>query len=699
MANSLYVTALGPASGKSLAVLGVAELLSHRVQRLGFFRPVVRGGEKPDNDIELVRRHYGLPQSYEDSFACTYDEAQRLVSDGHRDRLLKRILARYRELLNRCDFVICEGTDYTGIAAAFEFEFNAEIANHLGCPVVIVANARQQTPEMLAGTVQAGRNAFVEQRCSVVVTFVNRVSPDQIDATAEVFSKQWQYEDPIFLIPEQPILKSPTIRELADGLGAGVLFGTPESLNREALNFRIAAMQLTNFLDYVIDGSLIIVPGDRADIVLGALATVASNKFPKIAGIVLTGGIPLAPQIVRLLEGISRPPVPIIAVDTDTYTTSMRINSIRAAIDADNQPKIASALGTFESHVDLAALEQRIEVSRSTSVTPLMFEYQLIERAKANRQHIVLPEGNEERILRASEILLRRGVVDLTLLGAEHEIRAHIMELGLELSKIRIVDPARSEWRADFARTFFELRKNKGVTEETAFDTVLDVSYFGTLMVYAGLADGMVSGSIHTTAHTIRPALQIIKTQPGCSIVSSVFFMCLADRVLVYGDCAINPNPDPQQLADIAVSAADTARMFDVEPRIAMLSYSTGVSGHGEDVDRVKEATRIARQMRPDLPIEGPIQYDAAIDASVARTKLPDSQVAGRATVFIFPDLNTGNNTYKAVQRSAGAVAVGPVLQGLKKPVNDLSRGCTVPDIVNTVAITAIQAQTIETDP
>jgi phosphate acetyltransferase len=441
---------------------------------------------------------------------------------------------------------------------------------------------------------------------------------------------------------------------------------------------------------------LIITPGDRADVILGCLATTFSDSYPTIAGIILTGGLGLAPQIQQLIEGFTRWTVPIFSVEIDTYETAMQVNSVRADITPDNDRKIASALGIFESSVDLARLEQRIAVAKSDRMTPIMFEYDLIERARTSKQHIVLPEGHDERILRASDILLRRGVVDITLLGNEAAIREQIASLGLTLDGIQIIDPLKSEWRDDYAATYFELRKHKGITADFAHDVMQDASYFGTMMVYKGAADGMVSGALNTTAHTIRPALEFIRTQPGCSIVSSVFLMCLDDRVLVYGDCAVNPNPNPQQLADIAISSAATAEMFGIEPYVAMLSYSTGESGKGADVEKVKEATRLAKEQRPDLKLEGPIQYDAAVDESVAKTKLPDSAVAGHATVFIFPDLNTGNNTYKAVQRSANAVAIGPVLQGLKKPVNDLSRGCTIPDIVNTVAITAIQAQALQ---
>jgi phosphate acetyltransferase len=325
-----------------------------------------------------------------------------------------------------------------------------------------------------------------------------------------------------------------------------------------------------------------------------------------------------------------------------------------------------------------------------------MFSYQLMERARADRQRIVLPESQDDRILEATAILLRRGVADLTLLGDEHKVRARASALGLDLDEASIVSPFDADLVGKFAAAYAEARAHKGMTVERAREIVSDISYFGTMMVHLGLADGMVSGAVNTTAHTIRPALEFVKTKPGVSTVSSVFLMCLADRVLAYGDCAVIPEPTTEQLADIAISSAETAQQFGIEPRVAMLSYSTGTSGSGADVEKVRAATALVAERSPDLLLEGPIQYDAAVDPEVARTKLPDSPVAGRATVFIFPDLNTGNNTYKAVQRSANAVAIGPVLQGLRKPVNDLSRGALISDIVNTVAITAVQAQAIK---
>ncbi|HSQ06915.1 MAG TPA: phosphate acetyltransferase, partial [Chromatiaceae bacterium] len=445
--------------------------------------------------------------------------------------------------------------------------------------------------------------------------------------------------------------------------------------------------------NYLEDGCLIITPGDRSDIILASLLADVSSTFPRVAGLLLTGGQRPAENVQKLLEGLSRTRVSILSVPTDTFTTALNVNRVESTILAGDNRKIAAALGLFERNVEIEDLRQRIAVRHSDRRTPLMFEYELIHRAKSRRQRIVLPEGTDHRVLKAAEILTLRGVAELTLLGDPDKVRRRMRELGLKLTDITILDPRTDPRRTDFAAVYFGLRKRKGISEQMAYDAMEDLSYFGTMMVHLGQADGMVSGAVHTTQHTIRPSFEIIKTRPGVRLVSSVFFMCLADRVLVYGDCAVNPNPTAEDLADIAITSAATAAAFGIEPRVAMLSYSTGASGKGEDVERVRAAVAIANERRPDLKLDGPIQYDAAIDDTVGRSKMPDSEVAGHATVFIFPDLNTGNNTSKAVQRSAGAVAIGPVLQGLNKPVNDLSRGCTVTDIVNTVAITAIQAQ------
>ncbi len=693
MSRNLYISAIEAGSGKSLVSLGLAELLVRRVERLGFFRPVIRTADQRDSDTELIRQRYCSGLDYESMYAVTHDEARELYVTDRYDELLKRILASYKALERACDFVLLEGTDYTGLSSAFELDFNAQVANHLGCPVLVVASGVERTRSQLMDALRTAREGFENEGCTLAALVVNRVQPHLVESLRQQVEAEWRHPEPVYVLSEHDTLARPTIGEIRTELNAEMVRGSEASLHREAVNVKIAAMYLPNFLDHIGERTLVITPGDRGDVLLASLATVYSENYAPIAGVLLTGGIPLSDSIVRLIDGLKHVDVPVLMVQDDTMAAAARVMKIRAAILAKNDRKIAAALGIFEAGVDADQLEQRISVSKPRTVTPLMFEYQLIERAKAVRQHVVLPEGNDERILHATEILLRREVADITLLGDRTTIEEMASSLAIDLSRARIIDPRTSEWREEFGQKYFELRQHKGVTAEMAREVILDVSYFGTMMVYQGLADAMVSGAAHTTGHTIRPALEFIRARPGCSIVSSVFFMCLPSRVLVYGDCAIVPNPTPPQLADIAISSAETALMMGIEPRVAMLSYSTGESGSGDDVDRVREATQIARKLRPDLMIDGPMQYDAAVDPGVGQRKMPHSDVAGRATIFIFPDLNTGNNTYKAVQRSSGAVAVGPVLQGLNKPVNDLSRGCTVPDIVNTVAITAIQAQ------
>ncbi|MCO8120983.1 phosphate acetyltransferase [Stieleria sp. TO1_6] len=697
MAKNLYVAACEPDCGKSLVVLGLMQLVSSRVERPGFFRPIIRSGDRPDNDTELVLSRFSLDQSYETSFGVTSDEAISLTRERGVAELLKQILQKFKAIESKSDFVLCEGTDYTGITSSFEFDLNARIANELGTPVLNLISGHGKSTLKIRQTAEATRSALREQGCTIAATIANRVSAEAAPSMRDRFQADWTFEDPIFLVTEEPSLHAPTVAAVAKELNATPLRNSEGDSNRDILCVSVAAMQLPHFLDRVREGKLVIVPGDRSDILLGCLATVASENYPMIAGILLTGGIMPDDSVIRLIEGFRRPLIPIYLVTTDTYETVRNVMAVDSVISADNERKIQIALGVFESCIESKVLIDRIDVARSIAVTPDMFEYELIEQAKRERMRIVLPEGNDERVLRAAEILVRRGVAEIILLGAPDLIRNTIASLGLGLEQVEIIDPCDNPYLNEFSERYYQLRKHKGVTMERARDTIQELSFFGTMMVQQGIADGMVSGADHTTAQTIRPALQIIRTRPGCSIVSSVFLMCLKDRVLVYGDCAVNPNPEPQQLADIAISSAETAQAFGVEPIVAMLSYSTGLSGTGEDVETVKRATEIVRHLRPDLRVDGPIQYDAAVDPSVARTKMPDSDVAGRATVFIFPDLNTGNNTYKAVQRSAGAVAIGPILQGLNRPINDLSRGCTVTDIVNTVAITAIQAQQVET--
>ncbi|MCZ7435624.1 phosphate acetyltransferase [Micromonospora sp. WMMC241] len=684
MARSVYLTSVGSGGGKSTLALGLAELLSRQVGRIAAFRPLV-AGDGIDPILALLTERYRVELPVDELHGATYAEATDLVANGRREELISRIVARYREVERRCPAVVVVGSDFADGdgAGPRELAFNARLATEFGSVVVPVVDGLGQPPEAIAAAMRGAYHDLADLGATVVAVVANRV-PEPITAP--------ELPVPAYTIPEVPTVSAPTVAEVAAALGASRLAGDQAALDRDVLDYVVGAAHVPTLLDHLTDGALVITPGDRADLLVAAGAAHVAGQV-SLAGLVLTLGEQPDPRAMRLVERMNTG-LAVLSVTSDSYDTVEASSRIEGRPSTANPRKVEAALGAFERCVDTDDLARRLRVTRSARVTPLMFENDLIDRARARRRRLVLPEGTEERILRAAEVLLRRGVADLTLLGRPDEIARRTRELGVDVGDAQVVDPATSEWRDEFAAAYAKLRAHRGVTPELAYDVVAQPNYFGTMMVQAGRADGMVSGATHTTAATIRPAFEIIRTVPGVSVASSVFFMLLADRVLVYGDCAVNPDPDAAQLADIAISSADTAARFGIEPRVAMLSYSTGSSGAGADVEKVAAATELVRKRRPELLVEGPIQYDAAIDPQVAATKLPDSAVAGRATVFIFPDLNTGNNTYKAVQRSAGAVAVGPVMQGLRRPVNDLSRGATVPDIVNTVAITAIQAAT-----
>ncbi len=696
MANNLYITATEAKSGKSAVSLGVMEMLLRKIERVGFFRPIIADGSgEKDADIDLLTTYYNLDIPYEDTYGYTAEEANRLISSGREEELIEGIIGKYDRLKDRYDFILCEGTDFASSTAAFEFDINGELSKNLGSPVLLVANAYKKTGDETIRSIDLALDSLQEKGCGVIGIIVNRPEKKKAAEILSIMEKRGLYKDLlVYAVPDEEFLGKPTVQEIASFTGAEVLYGG-EQLNRHVYNFTVAAMQLRNFLTRIDYGSLIITPGDRSDIIVACLALASSaSTAEKISGLLLTGGLKPDTAVWDLVRGFSKM-VPILLVQSNTFPSAMLVNQIHSKIAPRDEKKISRALALFDEHVNADELSEQVTTLKTGVVTPKMFEYQLLQRAKKEKQHIILPEGEEERILQAADILLKREVADITLLGNEERIRGNIARLGLEMNGVGIIDPNTSDKLDEYVETYYDLRKHKGITPENARDTICDVTFFATMMVYKGAGDGMVSGAVHSTAETIRPALQIIKTLPGFSIVSSIFFMCL-DSVLVYGDCAVNPNPNSKELAEIAVSSAKTAKAFGVEPLVAMLSYSSGKSGKGEDVELVREATRLAVEMSkehyPGLKIEGPMQYDTAVDPATAKTKMPESEVAGKATVFIFPDLNTGNNTYKAVQRSAGVVAIGPVLQGLKKPVNDLSRGCTVPDIVNTVVITAIQA-------
>ena len=697
MANNLYITATEPFSGKSAITLGLMQMLKRHVRNVAFFHPIINGDnpQEVDHDIELILKQFDLNIPYEETHACMYEEARALITAGKSSELVGRILQKYKELEAKYDFVLCQGTDYLGKNAAFQFDLNAEIAANLDIPIALVVSGNGKSCEDIKASARTSVELLFARHQEISCIFINRaeLTPGEKEECKTVLCDEFSCPNiPVYIIDEEPSLSKPTLADIKKSLDATVITGE-SALDVPVEDYAIAAMQAGNFLTHLKPGLLVITPGDRSDIILATLTSRLSPAYPNVSGILLTGGLDVASSILTLAYGWTGAPVPILSVQTPTYESLQALVKIHSHIAPGDYRKINTALALFERNVDGDSLSARLVNHRSSRMTPMMFEFKLIEQAKRHKMRIVLPEGAEERILRAAEILCQREVAEIILLGDEQSIRRKMNELALHLPTVRIIEPVNSPLFEGYAAAYCEMRKSKGITLDDARDRLADTTYFGTMMVHMDDADGMVSGSINTTAHTIRPAFEIIKTKPGASIVSSVFLMCLKDRVLVFGDCAVNPNPTATQLADIAVSSAETARIFGIEPRVAMLSYSTGISGKGADVDVVIEATRLAKERAPELVLDGPLQYDAAIDAAVARTKAPKSPVAGKATVFIFPDLNTGNNTYKAVQRAADAVAIGPVLQGLNRPVNDLSRGCTVPDIINTVTITAIQAQ------
>ncbi|MEV7500124.1 phosphate acetyltransferase [Streptomyces sp. NPDC093018] len=688
MTRSVYLTGIDRGDGRQVVELGVMELLTRQVDRVGVFRPLVHDG--PDRLFELLRARYRLSQDPATVIGMDYREASAIQAEQGTDELVSTLVDRFHQLARSFDVVLVLGTDFAATQLPDELALNARLANEFGASVLPIVGGRGQNAESVRAEVRNAYRAYHGLGCDVLAMIANRVAREDRDELAERLASRLPV--PCYVLPDEPALSAPTIAQIAQALDARVLLGDDSGLARDVLGFVFGGAMLPNLLTALTPGCVVITPGDRADLVVGALAAHSAGT-PPIAGMLLTLDEVPSQEILTLAARLA-PGTPVLSVRGNSFPTAERLFSLEGRMTAATPRKAETALGLFERHVDTAELARRISAPSGDRVTPMMFEHTLLERARTDRRRVVLPEGTEERVLHAAEVLMRRGVCDLTLLGPVDQIRKKAADLGIDLGDTQLIDPATSELRDGFAEKYAALRAHKGVTVELAYDVVTDVNYFGTLMVEEGLADGMVSGSVHSTAATIRPAFEIIKTRPEAEIVSSVFFMCLADKVLVYGDCAVNPDPDAEQLADIAVQSAATAARFGVEPRIAMLSYSTGTSGTGADVDKVRAATELVRARRPDLKIEGPIQYDAAVEPTVAATKLPGSEVAGQATVLIFPDLNTGNNTYKAVQRSAGAIAVGPVLQGLNKPVNDLSRGALVPDIVTTVAITAIQAQT-----
>jgi phosphate acetyltransferase len=701
-ASAIYIAAPEPETGKSTIALGLLNRLTATVAKVGVFRPITRrdgdrkrgeagrsgsphfSGEDRDYILELLLTHTTAGLSYEQCVGVTY---QQMHADT--DAAIASIVDAYHAMAQACDAVVIVGSDYTDVTGPAELSVNARIAVNLGAPVLLTVSGKGRSPDEVVSVVEVCLAELVAQRAHTAAVVANRCEPAELAAVTEALRSFIPHS---YVLPEEPLLSAPTVAELQTAVDGTLVSGDTELVGREAMGVLVAGMTADHVLERLRDGMAVITPGDRSDVVLAVASAHAAEGFPSLCCLILNGGFNLHPSISALVSGL-RLRLPIIATALGTYDTASAVASARGRVTAMSQRKIDTAVELVNSHMNVADLLAQLAIQIPTVTTPQMFTHRLTQQARADRKHIVLPEGDDDRILKAAGRVLKRCVADLTILGDEAQILLRSAELGVDLNVAKIIDPHDEELCNQFAKQYAELRKAKGITVDQAHEIMHDVSYFGTMLVHNDMVDGMVSGAAHTTAHTVRPAFEIIRTVPDVSTVSSIFLMCLPDRVLAYGDCAIVPDPTSEQLADIAISSARTAAQFGIDPKVAMLSYSTGDSGTGADVDKVRKATELVRARDPQLLVEGPIQYDAAIEPSVAATKLGDSPVAGHATVLIFPDLNTGNNTYKAVQRSAGAIAIGPVLQGLRKPVNDLSRGALVDDIVNTIAITAIQAQ------
>ncbi|MBU1668085.1 phosphate acetyltransferase [bacterium] len=690
--KSLYVSSLERCNGSLVVAIGIMQLLKTKYRKVAFFRPIIEESAKKDHKIMTIKNYFSLNIPYADTYAFTLSEVDNRISMNKTHELYEQILIQVRQLEEEYDFILIEGIGKNLLSSSIDFDINLAIAKNLSAPFISVLNGNEKNLKQIVESIAIESKSIQTEGCFHFATFVNRLSSKSMEACKNYFSDtQLHYE--LYFLPEKKELGAPTVKEVKNALNCKHVFGDQKYLEKTIKRNKIIAMRVEHFIDFIEEKDLIITPYDRSDIIMALLTLYHSKLYPNVAGIVLTGGSKMDKNIEKLLNSFENLALPILSTKEDTYTTSIKIEAIKAKITAKSQNKLAIILGMFTTYVDSKKIEAKLLEKNDDIVTPLMFEFNIFKRAREDKSMIVLPESSDERVLKAAEIVMQGNIVNITLLGDELELKNRSSLLGIDISNATIINPLTSELTETFATKFYELRKHKGMQMEEAKEMMMhNETYFATMMVYLGYVDGMVSGAVHTTANTVRPALQIIKTKASSSVVSSLFFMCFDTKVLVYADCAINQDPSAEALATIAIDSADTAKNFGIEPKIAMLSYSTGTSGSGEDVEKIKIATQLVREKRPELQIEGPIQYDAAIDKNIAKQKLPDSKVAGEATVFIFPDLNTGNNTYKAVRDSSGAIAIGPILQGLNKPINDLSRGCIVEDIVNTIAITSIQA-------
>ncbi|NNS07443.1 phosphate acetyltransferase [Erwinia sp. JH02] len=703
----------GTSVGLTSVSLGVIRAMERKGVRLSVFKPIAQpraGGDSPDQTTTIIRKNSSIPAAE----PLAMSRVESLLGSNQQDVLMEEIIARYHENTKDAEVVLVEGLVPTR-KHQFANALNYEIAKTLNAEIVFVMSLGNDSAAQLKERIELTQSSFGGSKnksiTGVIINKLNapvdeqgRTRPDLSEifddsnkaSVANIDPKQLFANSPLPVlgcVPWSFELIATRAIDMCRHLNARVI-NEGDIATRRVKSVTFCARSLPHMLEHFRPGSLLVTSADRPDVLVAAC--LAAMNGVEIGAILLTGGYAIDAPIQKLCERAFQTGLPVFMVDTNTWQTSLSLQSFNLEVPSDDTQRIERVQEYVASHIDADWIESlTAESERSRRLSPPAFRYQLTELARKAHKRIVLPEGDEPRTVKAAAICAERGIATCILLGNPEEIQRVAAAQGVELGKgIEIVDPVVA--RENYVARLVELRKSKGMTEVVAQEQLEDNVMLGTMMLERGEVDGLVSGAVHTTANTIRPPLQLIKTAPNSSLVSSVFFMLLPEQVLVYGDCAINPDPNPEQLAEIAIQSADSALAFGIEPRVAMISYSTGTSGAGSDVEKVREATRIAQEKRPDLVIDGPLQYDAAIMADVAKSKAPNSPVAGRATVFIFPDLNTGNTTYKAVQRSADLISIGPMLQGMRKPVNDLSRGALVDDIVYTIALTAIQSKQAE---
>jgi phosphate acetyltransferase len=693
MKHAFFLAPAGTGVGLTTVALGLVNALDRRGVRVAFFKPIAQASEGdsgPERSTLFIRKTTTLQPADPIPLAV----ATKTISEQGMDQLMGSVIAAYGESTASADVVVVEGLlpmggdSYLGVV-------NNELVKTLNAQVILVASAAGKTIDQLDDQIEYAANAFgglekilgaILNRYPVETSQIAKNLIDQVRTENSLFSRR-QLEL-IGVVPDSPELTYCRTIDIQRRLNAEVM-NAGEMASRRVKKTNLLARTVPNLLHALAPGAILLTPADRSDVIL-AVGMAALSQIP-LAGLILTGDSEPDERIIRFCRPALETGLPLLRVKTNSYNTATQLYELTTAVPLDDLERIEDAIDHVAQSLEIDWLISQSKKELDFRLSPAAFLHQLTEKARAAQKRVVLPEGVEPRTIKAAAICARRGIAHCVLLGDPAEVQAVARSQDIELpDNLEILNPA--EMRPNYVNPLFEMRKHKGLSLEMAASQLEDNVVLGTVMLAVGAVDGLVSGAVHSTANTIRPALQIIKTKPNAKAVSSIFFMCLPEQVLVYGDCAVIPDPDAETLADIAVQSADSAAAFGIPPRVAMISYSTGESGSGADVEKVRAATKLAQAKRPDILIDGPLQYDAAFMPDVAKTKAPDSPVAGRATVFIFPDLNTGNTTYKAVQRSANVISIGPMLQGLKRPVNDLSRGALVDDIVYTIALTAVQA-------